>query len=82
MKEYTESEVELHSEFSSAPDRFTLPNSTPMSIYQEAGWTSELVWTFCKRNNYLVPTGVRTTYHPPCGLVSISTTIFRIFNEI
>jgi hypothetical protein len=48
--------------------------TTPVPIKQEAEWISGLVWTFTRTVRC---TGTRTTDHPACSLVSLTTTHSR-----
>ena len=55
---------------------------TPAPIEWEAGWSPEPVWTFRKRENCLVPAGIRTQGRLPCSLVTIQTTLYRLQIEV
>jgi hypothetical protein len=56
-----------------------LQERTPVPIEQEAGWATEVVWTFWRREKSLAHTGIWTPDSPPaCSLVIIPTMLPRL----
>ena len=42
-------------------------------IAWEANWAPEPFWTICKKEEYLVPAGIQTLYHPATNVITVST---------
>jgi hypothetical protein len=49
---------------------------TPVPIKQAVSWSSQRIWTLWRREEYIVPNGIRTPGCTTDSLLSISTATF------